>query len=132
MEISKVNINGVEYDIISEEQRQRIEVLEAAYNKWTEAYIAGCGIEPADIKSQNNVQTLKAKELKDYKAPDFSHFWYTAEKTKLITEYGNTILSNNHCCYNLWCFKGDYITTDEDDLVTIYYGNCEHTVDTDE
>lgn len=120
MEISKINLNGVEYDIISQEQREQISELQYQLNKINEPYIASTA--PEFIKSQNHIQTRKAKELKEWTAPDYPLFWYSAKATTLYTQYGNIINSNSKHTFVLDSFKGDYITTDEDDIVTLYYG----------
>lgn len=117
--ISKININGVEYGLISSEQQKQIEELLYRLNHIDEKYL--CGVKPQTIKEQNHCYTMKASELKDWVAPDYDYFCYEAEATTLITQYGNN-LSNNQS-YVLGCFKGDYITTEENDLITIYCGN---------
>lgn len=126
MEISRININGTEYNIVSDEQKQQIEELYYQLNHINEPYICGCKLTPDEIKSQNHCYTLKASQLKDWIAPDNRYFWYSSSSTTLYTEYGNELNSDSLCCYVLDCFKGYYDTDDEDDIITIYCGDGEY------
>lgn len=119
MEIDKLKINGVEYDI------------------GLEKYLTF--IKPAEIIEQKHQITLTVDELENwYKSeqPDYSYFTFTATNKKLLlfTSRGNSCPQN--IVYVLDCIKAglskdDFMELSEQygvnlsgsDEITIYYGD---------
>lgn len=81
MEITKININGVEYEIVDKATRE-------AVKKFNEAYIAD--VSRADIEAQNITSTVTTDS---FTKQDYTYFYFTStnEDRKLYTKYGNYI-----------------------------------------
>lgn len=81
MEITKININGVEYEIVDKVTRE-------AVKKFNEAYIAD--VSRADIDSQNIASTVTTDS---FTKQDYTYFYFTSTNgdRKLYTKYGNSI-----------------------------------------
>ena len=76
MEITKININGVEYELVDKATRE-------AVKKFNEA----CR---ADIDSQNITSTVTTDS---FTKQDYTYFYFTStnEDRNLYTRYGNSI-----------------------------------------
>lgn len=81
MEITKININGVEYEIVDKATRE-------AVKKFNEAYIAD--VSRADIEAQNITSTVTTDS---FTKQDYTYFYFTSTNgdRKLYTKYGNSI-----------------------------------------
>lgn len=81
MEIAKINLNGVEYEVIDKATREAI-------NRIDERYIAD--VSRADIDSQNITSTVTTDS---FTKQDYTYFYFTSTNgdRKLYTKYGNSI-----------------------------------------
>lgn len=81
MEITKITLNGLEYEIVDKATRE-------AVKKFNEAYIAD--ISRADIDSQNIASTITTDS---FTKQDYTYFYFTSTNgdRKLYTKYGNSI-----------------------------------------
>lgn len=81
MEITKITLNGLEYEIVDKATRE-------AVKKFNEAYIAD--ISRADIDSQNITSTVTTDS---FTKQDYTYFYFTSTNgdRKLYTKYGNSI-----------------------------------------
>ncbi len=81
MELNKILLNGVEYEIVDKATRE-------AVKKFNEAYIAD--VSRADIDSQNITSTVTTDS---FTKQDYTYFYFTStnEDRKLYTKYGNSI-----------------------------------------
>jgi hypothetical protein len=81
MELNKILLNGVEYELVDKATRE-------AVKKFNEAYIAD--VSRADIDSQNITSTVTTDS---FTKQDYTYFYFTStnEDRKLYTKYGNSI-----------------------------------------
>lgn len=81
MEITKININGVEYELVDKATRE-------AVKKFNEAYIAD--VNRADIDFQNITSTVNTGS---FTKQDYNYFYFTStnKDRKLYTKAGNSI-----------------------------------------
>lgn len=81
MELNKILLNGVEYELVDKATRE-------AVKKFNEAYIAD--VSRADIDSQNITSTVTTDS---FTKQDYTYFYFTSTNgdRKLYTKYGNSI-----------------------------------------
>lgn len=128
--LSKVTYNGVEFTIEDAGAQIKLEALQKLYNKFNEPYIAG-GIfhESELIKRQEHIQEFPAKDINRWiegHKLDYPYFVFTCTNpaTIIYTKAGNSIDQNR-------VYVTEYLPTepyedwecDEDDVITIYYGD---------
>lgn len=111
MEITKININGVEYELVDKATRE-------AVKKFNEAYIAD--VSRADIDSQNIASTITTDS---FTKQDYTYFYFTStnEDRKLYTKYGNSIPQRMVCVTENLANQIEDIVDGE--VITIHYGN---------
>lgn len=110
MEINKIVLNGVEYEIVDKATREAIARID-------ERYISD--VTRADINAQNISDVVtNGFNILDYK---YFYFCSTSEDRKLYTKLGNTIHQNSVCSTEHLSNVIDNQSSDE--VITIYYGN---------
>ncbi len=112
MELNKILLNGVEYEVVDKASRELL-------IKMNEPYLPYPSINKADISSQNISESVSdGFSIKDY---DYFYFTSTDEDRVLYTKAGNMVLQN-------MVFQTSYLSNIVEDIVdgeviTIHYGN---------
>ncbi len=110
MEISRIVINGVEYEIIDKFTRDAVARID-------ERYISDVKI--ADINAQNVSEVVTdGFEVKNY---DYFYFHSTSKDRVLYTKLGNSIPQNMVCSTEH--LSNVIENLEEGEVITIYYGN---------
>lgn len=111
MDITKININGLEYEIVDKAAKEAI-------TKLNEPYITYPSIKKDIIELQSIASTI----TDGFEVMDYPYFYFTSTNGDrvLYTKAGNTVLQN-------MVFLTRYLSNvieglDEDEVITIHYG----------
>ena len=112
MEITKININGVEYELVDKATREAID-------KINEPFIPYPRIKKDVIEAQNISDTISD----GFKVMPYTYFYFTSTNKDrvLYTKLGNTFHQNQ--VYSVSHLSNNVDELEEGEVITIYYGN---------
>lgn len=110
--ISKINLNGVEYEIVDKATREAID-------KINEPYIPYPRIQKDKIESQNISDTISD----GFDVMDYLYFYFTSTNKDrvLYTKLGNTFHQN--FVYPVSHLSNKVDELEKGEVITIHYGN---------
>lgn len=128
--ISTINYNGIEFTIEDEGAQRKLQALQYFYDKFNEPYIASdIYRQPELIKSQEHIQQFPAKDINKWiegHKLSYTYFVFTCTNASIsITTKAGNIINQDRVYIAEFLPDRPYTDweADEDDIITIYYGN---------